>query len=64
MNGFNHIYENLDSDFTSLSDAGDDWADTSTLLKFDQSEFIDYGWGSSGLRTRGWLFFPDSCATQ
>ena len=39
------------------------WGYSTTLLKFDQSEFIEYGWGSSGLRSKGWLFYPDICAT-
>jgi len=47
-----------------LNEPDTNWAESSTLLKFDQSEFINYDqWGSSGMRSKAWLYYPDSCAT-
>ena len=74
INALNHIYGELDNKynplsltFSGLNDPSDTWAEdgTGTLLKIDQSEFIDYGFfeGSSGMRTKGWLYLPNTCAT-
>lgn len=65
INALNHIYGVLDGSYTdSLNDPSEDWTDDATLLKIDQSEFIEWtGEGSPGIRTRGWLFYPNTCAT-
>lgn len=42
----------------------DDWGTDTTLLKFDQTDFITHDdMASTGMRSRGWLFFPNTCKT-
>ena len=64
----NHIYGRLDGTYTDSINAPDtqNWATDATLLKIDQSEFIDYGFfaGSPGIRTRGWLYIPNNCMSK
>jgi len=53
-----------DSGFSQLNSGDDKWAEIGTLLKFDQTEFIDYDhWGTPGMRTNGWVYYPDTCIT-
>ena len=64
-NSLNHIYSKLNNNVTTINSASDTWADDGTLLKFDQSEYIHYDqWGSPGIRTRGWLYYPNTCAVN
>lgn len=58
-----YMYAEIEgSSYTALSSADASWDSNGVILRFDQTEFIDYtGEGSSGMRDSGWMYYPNSC---